>query len=734
MVSSSSELATQLQQAPDEWLAALLRLRPDLSSPPPSSISALTERAATRASVGRAVSTLDRAHLVVLEACLVLAPTSTPELSRMLGAHVDPLLETLHDHALLLGEHHDVAPRVADVIGPTPLGLGPSLSTLELTAAEGWPVTVPALEQVLSKAPPAALRVLEALTWGPPVGTLGTEMPAAARWLLDHQVLYRSASTEVVLPRDIALAARRGRLTRSLTLTPPTSTAPVREAATVDAEVVAAATTILRQLVVLLQSWSEEPRPVLRRGGVAARDITALAELLNSDQAHAGLVVELASMLGLLGQVTTDDATLWAPTREAAFWHEQPASQRWSQLAHAWLTSTRVPWLAGTRTDRGVRRAVLDPDLSRPWAAPLRRACLEAITAWPAGCAPSIEQVHDYLAWQRPRALPPADTVAAVLAEAQMVGLLGAGALADPARQVLDHDGVEPAAQALAALYPEPISDLIVQSDLTGIVPGRPTPELAALLEACADIESRGAALQVRFTSASVARALEHGWSAPDLLAELTEAALGPLPQPLQYLVTDTARRSRQVRISAASAIVRVSEPQLEQLLADPAMAHLGLRQVGPTTLAADASPLQVRDALRNPTTSVVLENAAGQALRVSDARSFAARPFAPSTTPTPAPVDPEKAVARMRAGERRVEELLAQSQVHTADTAEILRAAISRTSTVELVIADASGRTRTRQVRPLALDNGRVRVVDLDHDSELTIAPHRIVSVRPIG
>src|SRR5690606_41997120 len=76
-------------------------------------------------------------------------------------------------------------------------------------------------------------------------------------------------------------------------------------------------------------------------------------------------------------------------------------------------------------------------------------------------------------------------------------------------------------AAALAALFPPEVGELVIQGDLTGIVPGRPTAELAALLDRAADVDSRGAALTVRFTADSLGRAITAGMTAEELLERL---------------------------------------------------------------------------------------------------------------------------------------------------------------------------------------------------------------------
>src|SRR2546423_14349404 len=61
-------LADHLRALPDDGLAALLALRPDLVVPAPADLSALAARAQTRVSAARALDPLDRFTLEILDA------------------------------------------------------------------------------------------------------------------------------------------------------------------------------------------------------------------------------------------------------------------------------------------------------------------------------------------------------------------------------------------------------------------------------------------------------------------------------------------------------------------------------------------------------------------------------------------------------------------------------------------------------------------------------------------
>src|SRR5262245_19039628 len=70
----------------------------------------------------------------------------------------------------------------------------------------------------------------------------------------------------------------------------------------------------------------------------------------------------------------------------------------------------------------------------------------------------------------------------------------------------------DPLVGALDRLLPPPVDHMLVQADLTVIIPGPPEPAFAVELAAVADAESRGGATVYRVTPTSVRRALDAGY------------------------------------------------------------------------------------------------------------------------------------------------------------------------------------------------------------------------------
>lgn len=114
----------------------------------------------------------------------------------------------------------------------------------------------------------------------------------------------------------------------------------------------------------------------------------------------------------------------------------------------------------------------------------------------------------------------------------------------------LDEDGSVAVTAALAervsgVLVAMPCT-VIVQSDLTALVSGEPTTRVSRVLSAAAQSESRGTAALWRFSAVSVRKALDAGRMAEELIGELAVISDRPLPQPLEYLVRDVARKHGQ--------------------------------------------------------------------------------------------------------------------------------------------------------------------------------------------
>ena len=826
---STQDLAVHLTALPDREVAALLVARPDLAAPPSSSFLALATRAGALGSVEHALAGLDAPTLAVAEAVVVLAgptepeeteaagaaeviedgrsggaggepvddrpvgdPAGTPvgaDLAGLVAAHLSLPAEQVTAalarlrRLVLIVEGRPVAALEA-AFGPHPFGLGPWAA--EPLSTEQLPPTLEELSEDVTGGggepivPAASVEMLQALTWGPPAGTLrsGGRAPGAAP-LIERGWLERSSDsrgrTRFTLPRQVALALRGGRLTRE-----PLTAPEAGDLETVGGDVIASESSFhaeetVRLVAALLEEWGREGGTIRRSGGVSVRALTRTADALALELNEAARIIEIAAGAGLLG--LDDDGATWVPSTLAAGWLADSLPQRWAPLALAWSGSARTPWLTGTRDDDGALRAVLGPDLEAGWAARLRVRVLALLRDLPRGTSATPSFVRAALSWQSPRRIIPGGAISAVLAEAETLGITGGGALTEAGRILarraaasLDEQdaglsgslgGTNRAEETGGDAHAEPLSDdetlaaleaalatdlpaavdmILVQSDLTAIVPGRPAPELAALLERTSVVESRGGALTVRFTPESVRGALDVGYRAEEITQAISRYSPAPLPDSLSVLIQDAARRHGAVRVRAVSALLRVGdEATAAGLLAEPRLRDLGLDEVAPGILVATASAGQVLRELRDTGLAPVTEDASGH-LVVGPATAQQAH-----RAPEPSRPGSEHSVRRRRPGRRELASLVGRLRVgqealqaagETAVATDpvhalaVLRQAQSSRSRLRLTLAGPDGAVQERQVRVMAVEPGRVRLRDVVRETELTVAVHRIVSV----
>ncbi|MDH6118187.1 hypothetical protein ABH930_003426 [Kitasatospora sp. GAS204A] len=713
-------------------------------------------------------------------------------------------LAALRERALLWGP--DSAPRlviaVREALAPsagTPggTGLGPTLAeaTLgmsparlqQLLAGAGLPGTADPVTAVaaltalladrkrcaalLAEAPEAALGVLDRLVWGPPTGTV----PDAARpvtaeqargpleWLLARGLLLPSGPGSVVLPRELALHLRGGRSHRVAEPTPPVPVPSTeRDPQAVDSAAAGQAYTAVRTVEELLDLWGLQPPSTLRAGGLGVRDLKRAALALETDETQAAFWLELAYGAGLLapdgesGEVAGRTGEVWAPTPAYDLWLQQPVAERWTVLARGWLAATRVAGLVGTPDGKGKARAALGPELDRVLAPATRRALLSLLATLPPGAVADAAALLPVQRWYRPLrggATGPdgrdlRDQLTGwTLAEAELLGITGRGALGSPARALLAGQAPAP---VLAPLLPQPLDHVILQPDLTAIAPGPLLTPLAQALALCAEIESKGGATVYRFTPESVRRALDAGRSAADLHSFLEQHSRTAVPQPLSYLIDDVARRHGVLRVGAASAYLRCDDPALlAEVLADRRALELRLRLLAPTVLAAQAGPETVLGVLRAMGYAPAAESADGDLL-ITRPDSYRTPP---RTAPAPVadgPATPDEvllgaAVKAIRAGDRAAtahrRETVAGPAATPADTRQLPRTVAAETlaalQTAVLLgermwigYVNAEGLASQRVIDPVKVEGGYVTAFDHHAEKLNTFALHRITGV----
>jgi hypothetical protein len=777
-----TSLTDWLRHRSDGQLTDLLRRRPDLALPAPHDLSTLASRISVRTSVLRAIDQLDAFALRILDAVvLATGPDGAAEQDRLaaLTRGLDPddvarALDQLAGLALAWFSGPDAHPvaAVAEVIGPYPAGLGRSAGELLRSVSD---VTLAAMLQTLGLPPatqPASgaavrevltdpdrlarlladrdadeLQVLQRLAAGPPVGTVRevlvpSEAGAPPHRLLMHALLIPIDAQTVELPREVGLAVRGDRPLGAVSPVPPTVQTVQRTPAELDRLGTTAVLDSVRLIDALAQAWTHHPPAVLRGGGVGVRELRRLARELDVDEQLAALAVEVAAAAGLVAATHSTDP-VFLPTSDYDTWSRRDAAEQWTTLATAWLSMTRQPNLISQRDERDRLITALGPDAERGTVPALRRQLFAELAELPPGTAPlDSAQVLERLAWRMPRrATAQRRTIAAVLSEAEQLGVTAASGLTGYSRALLGGSAIA-AADALTIALPEPVDHFLLQPDLTLVVPGPPERQLAEELALTADLESTGGANVYRVTESSVRRALDSGRSGTDLAHLFAHRSRTPVPQALTYLVEDVARRHGLLRTGAATAYLRCDdESLLTRVVADRAVDGLDLRRLAPTVVIAQAPVTRILEVLREAGYAPSAEGSDGAVVALdAEPRRAPVRPGSRTPTLTRRGTSEEvlnDLVHRMRAGDQLAELTrraipVAQQVpgVTTAATLALLRDAIRGEATIWLGYVDSQGTASQRTINPISLGGGMLRGHDARTGKLESFSLHHITAV----
>ena len=547
------------------------------------------------------------------------------------------------------------------------------------------------------------------------------------------------------MPREIGVAAwltQRDLLVTGRPQIPAAAVATESVLATAQAAV----QVLLRAVTSLLDEASSGSIAALKKGGVGPRERSRLATRLALPAETLALVIDLTYAAGLLGQADAG----YAPTERYASWRDAPPARQWSELAAAWFTLEHAPTSREIQGDKE-----LPPPLPLASAAgALRRAVLRAARG-----GLSVRAVGDHVDWFCPlhgyEADPLRHKVAAAVREAELLAVVATDVLTDCGEQlvaILDGeqsdaepvDVVDELAQRVAGVLVETPCTVILQSDLTAVVSGQPTAAVSRLLAVAAVSEARGAAGVWRFSPASVRAALDAGWTAPRLLAELAAVSDRPVPQPLEYLVTDVARRHGAIRVRGMRSCVVAEETMVTEILHTRSLAKLSLARVAPTVLSSPYELDEVLARLRAAGLSPVAEDARGGVIVEQQREHRASAPRSPVRTVSRTRLGAAELAGQLLAdptGEDaeadapETVEQLAQLNPALTDTELILLAdAVEHQRDVLITYRNKAGNRTVREIQPRQLYG---RWLDSwchlrDAQREFTVA--NIESVAPVG
>lgn len=720
---ASRTLTESLRRSAPDSVVTLLRLRPDLARPAPHDLAELTAQSVTSRSVARALDHLTAWERQVAEVIAALPdPTDVDAVATLLDTPAEvcaPAVDALRQRALLWG-HDDglhLVRAAREQFGPYPGLLAPPSAR---------PLTDEQVDSLIKECDPAATEVLQRLAWSPTGALAGADRAVSrdeargpVEQLLARRLLAPLDGETVILPREVAWHVRDRQFSpERISPEPLTVSGRQRPADLIDRAAAGAAYGLVHDLEQVAHALEARPHRLLRDGGLGQRDVVALARELHGEPEYAGFLLECGAA-AIFG--TAANGRL-LPTREFDHWLRQSPADRWRRVARSWLDSDRL-FSRALQPDAHP----LGPEGDLSYAAALRRTWLDRLVTAGAGVIPDTDELQRAVHWQRPRLarlpLRLDQGLAWLRREAAWLGLTALDATASLADWLAAPD--QPLPRFVADLFPEPVETVILQADLTAVAAGPLPHGLAAELRLLAAQESRGGGGVFRFSSSSLRRAFDAGWSAQEIRDWLEQHSATPVPQPLRYLVDDVARQHGNIRVGRAATYLTVEDPaRLAGLLSEPLAHALGLRQVGPGVLVAEADADEVLAFLDRIGHHPAADRAPSDRADPGGHRSERA--------PTPTRIDasppsPAKlADAILAVGD--ADPPRTDRSTSVAEDLHRLHAAVRAARPVTLRFVDDDGQETERRLSPLDLTGGRLRAVDLTTARVLTIPLARVV------
>jgi len=722
-----------LRSVDDAALLDLFTARPDLVTPVPPDIASLAVRACSAPSLARAIDSLNQWQFQVLE---VAACLNEPFLEKSVITLTDKEAKSALEHLVKIGlvypsdDGMRLPTQLRDVIGSEPAGLGPaSMAKLKLSE--------------LDDAPADAKKVLERLVWGPPRGSVGDiKNPGpGVTWLLEKKFLVPLDQRTVILPREVAIALRGGKIHKERFIKQPSLTGAKRIEQQVNLAAIANVSTVLRWVEELLNFWADEPADALRAGGLGVRDLKIVATHLGVDESCTAFVAELAYLASLIS-IDADDRIL--PSNKFDIWLMQTPADRWQMLASQWLITSRVSGLVGRAEAKNV--AALGPELDRVNAARVRALTLELLRE-NQGIAPEWNSFKDVLSWRAPvrRNSSLQDELAEwTLREAEWLGITGQGALSKFGAQFLDGDDLSSINEDL----PKTVDHILIQSDNTAIAPGPLEHEISQALAMMAEIESRGGATVYRFTESTIRRALDHGKTGDEIKTFLVKTSKTPMPQPLEYLIADVAKKHGKLRVGNTSSFIRCEDTALiSQIMNDKKLEILALRRIAPEVVICDMDATDAMRVLRECGYLPAGESANGMILTGPKSNRSLTKPRPPRVigeVETPDTETLKTAIRALRTGEKstyrqtRLRQVASQAlgqlpRTTANETMEILNQFIIEEKTLSIGYADNNGGVTHRIIDPIRISAGALIARDHATGEVQSFRIPRITGVAPL-
>ncbi|WP_032379973.1 helicase-associated domain-containing protein [Rhodococcoides fascians] len=651
----------------EDELTGLLRRRPDVvTDPPPRSFGLLAQLLGSPWRVAALPRKLDRGALDLLELFALMGDLSRAEVGHWVcegtanhTPDIEAALAELMSYGLIRPHTSEGSDTVefcpVDLSGVfshpfglalrqrklflrcaveqdrlavlTRVGVDPSLDWAARADAVAAAMTPERIRALYDDGPVEMREMLSRFVDGNPVSLIFDVPPTAGAAAFERGLLYRLDGHRVEMPLEVSIALRGQGWRLPIELAPPSFAARTLSQDDVRRTRSIALLQFCEHTQALLTAVDTDGLTMMKTGGVSAKELRSLTTRLGfADEHDTALMLMLAREAGLIAERGKTGVAL---TSAYETWSTSARAEQAATLLAAWWCS---PFTPTHRVPRASQKTVpvLKKMLDDPAAADLRATALTALLRHDGPDArttvlPGPDEFACYLDWHIPVVSTSAGEghVRALWTEATRLGVLAGGAPTDLCSILTEFPaGRDGDRRQIASALNEQLQDMAhrvpfsvrLLPDSTAVVTGPPSTEVASILGAAAQPESREVASVWRFTPATIRSFFDTGGTGDELIEALTGMAEGDVPQALAYTIKDCWRTYGVLAVRRIPcAIVSEDVVLLTTIEEDEALAVLEFHRLAPTVLVSSATPIDTIAVLRRHGYSPVRHSDTGQ-------------------------------------------------------------------------------------------------------------------------
>ena len=488
--------------------------------------------------------------------------------------------------------------------------------------------------------------------------------------------LFVWSSKEPVIYDWLAERLKENPRTASLRVVPETQKAPDQES--IDRDCGIHAFEAMQAITELIFNLDQHYVREVSKGSMGLPDVKRLSSHLGKSKEYVKSILEIAKVSG----VVAISEKRFHPTDLADSWIESDPKTRWQLLVNAWLSIIGVS---------GAKELALqhsqDPS----------KTMNELVGS-------SFPLVNSSAQSRMGRVAELADTI----------GLSANGFAASWLSNALAGK-VLAATKALESRLPAQQERIIVQADLSIIAPGPLASSIEIELRKFTDTENIGLATGYRISPLSISCGLEEGLSERQIRNLLEKLSGAPLPQPVDYLISETATRFGRLKIQggeSGSVLNSTDELLGTQILMDSKLKSYGLRK-SENAIVSPLEPESLYHALRENGYLAIRIDQNGKVIAPSAIHKNSSH----------------SAMFEDQLTRLRKQDLEIADQAPESDVDRKIQLALASKS-ILLVEINANGKIMNFVLEPIGLANGRLRARDRKADIERTLPVSAITSI----